>query len=95
MKVKKEYDTVLVKQKNGRIVPITKRTKQCPVCGLKMYLDQHKKGGVHKRARTTWCCSEETCKHKELEEGTLDKYIRRGIYDKSIGILPLTDTDNI
>ena len=93
MSNKKEYDTVMVTQKNGRIVPITKLTKPCPVCGLKMYIKRHKEGGVHKRSKMWWACSEKFCNHEELEEGSMDTYIRMGVLDDDIGILPLANSE--
>ena len=88
---KKEYRTVPVKQKNGRTVPITKLVKQCPLCGCDMFIDHSVKGGFFKRARTYWLCSETLCKHRELNEGEHDMYVRMGAYDENIGILKAPD----
>lgn len=95
LKGNKIFQKVLVTQKNGRVVPINKETKPCPECGNHMYVERVRKGGVHKRSKKYWVCSETLCNHKELEEGTKDKEIRMGLYDETIGLLPLTDTDNI
>lgn len=92
-RVKKEYALAMVKQKNGRSIPIKKRTKYCPECGQFMYIEKHKQGGTYpfKKSKTKWKCSDSLCNHSELEEGLIDKNIRHGMYDRSIGILPLTN----
>jgi len=84
---KKEYRTVQVKQKNGRIIPITKLVKTCPICCCDMFIDKKVSGGIHKRSRTYWKCSETLCNHQELNEGSRDMDIRMGGYDDAIGIL--------
>jgi hypothetical protein len=87
----KRYKKVLVKQKNGRTVPITKLVKTCDACGNDMFVERNVKGGIHKRSRVYWVCSEKLCQHRELNEGSQDKSIRMGVYDDAIGILPLPD----
>ena len=90
-----EKSTYLVKQKKGKIVPVNKQTKPCPACGFNMTAVKYKKGGYYKRSKKYWECSETLCNHKELEEGHREKEIRLGVYDDIIGILPLTNTNNI
>lgn len=87
----KEYKTVPVKQKNGRTVPITKLVKSCPLCMNDMFIESQVKGGVFKRNRTYWKCSETLCNHRELNEGEHDMYVRMGAYDENIGILKAPD----
>ncbi len=76
------YTSVLVKQKTGRMTPITKQTKPCPVCSFPMYILTQKKGGIHKRNRTYWVCEETFCGHREMSESTKEKLIRMGLTDE-------------
>ena len=92
---KKQYRTVLVKQKTGRTVPITKLVKTCPICMNDMFIESQVKGGVFKRNRTYWKCSETLCNHRELNEGSHDGDVRRGAFDDSIGILPIPDENEL
>lgn len=59
-----------------------------------MDIERHQEGGVFLRSRTYWKCSQSFCGHKELEEGTTDKYIRMGLEDETLIYIPLTDTEN-
>lgn len=88
----KRYKKVEVVQRNGRRTKVTKLVKTCDCCGHDMFIERTIQGGVHKRSRVYWVCSEtKLCGHRELQEGSQDKSIRMGIYDKSIGILPIPD----
>lgn len=56
--------------------------KACPICGQHM-------GKEIKGTRIYYVCSEGFCQHKELQEDSMDKHIRRGGIDDEIGILRL------
>lgn len=62
---------------------LSKKIKPCELCGSDMKIEKHKKGGVYKRARIYWKCTDAICDHRELQEGTIDKAIRLGYYDNN------------
>jgi ssDNA-binding Zn-finger/Zn-ribbon topoisomerase 1 len=67
------------------------KIKSCPICGLDMNIERHKKAGRYKSSRTYWVCSNTNfCTYRERSETIREERIRRGEFDESIGILPLT-----
>lgn len=89
MKIEKVYITTPTLCKNGVTKPITRVRLEspCPVCSQPMIIEKKIKGSIRKRAFTRWRCTDDFCRHSQIEEGEKDVIIRVGLADKEFGIL--------